>query len=226
MRRPLIVGNWKMNKTASEAAAFIRDFRERVPASPHADVVIAPPFTALETAHSALGHSSWISLGAQNIHWETHGAFTGEVSAPMLRELGCRYVIVGHSERRTLFGERDETIHKKVQAALKHGLSPIDGLWGWHQDVAAGNIRRRNGTIYLLNNRQAPIMTWHFREALPLKWSGPDLHASSAAVAFESIELAHRGITRSQAATADTAVATATAELAAALNFTGGFFST
>jgi len=125
VRRPLIVGNWKMNKTASEAAAFIRDFRERVPASPHADVVIAPPFTALETAHSALGHSSWISLGAQNIHWETHGAFTGEVSAPMLRELGCRYVIVGHSERRTLFGERDETIQKKVQAALKHGLSPI-----------------------------------------------------------------------------------------------------
>jgi triosephosphate isomerase len=125
LRRPLIVGNWKMNKTASEAAAFIRDLRERVSASPHADVVIAPPFTALETAHSSLGPSSWINLGAQDVHWEEQGAFTGEISAPMLRELGCRYVIVGHSERRTYFGERDETIQKKVRAALKHGLSPI-----------------------------------------------------------------------------------------------------
>jgi triosephosphate isomerase len=125
LRRPLIVGNWKMNKTASEAAAFIRDLRERVSASPHADVVIAPPFTALETAYSALGPSSWINLGAQDVHWEEQGAFTGEVSAPMLRELGCRYVIIGHSERRTLFGERDENIQKKVLAALKHGLFPI-----------------------------------------------------------------------------------------------------
>ena len=114
-----------MNKTASEAAAFIRDLRERVSASPHADVVIAPPFTALETAYNALGPSSWINLGAQDVHWEEQGAFTGEVSAPMLRELGCRYVIVGHSERRTLFGEQDENIQKKVLAALKHGLSPI-----------------------------------------------------------------------------------------------------
>jgi len=125
LRRPLIVGNWKMNKTASEAATFIRDLRERVSASPHADVVIAPPFTALETACSALGPSSWINLGAQDVHWEEQGAFTGEVSAPMLRELGCRYVLVGHSERRTLFGERDENIQKKVLAALKHGLTPI-----------------------------------------------------------------------------------------------------
>lgn len=125
MRRPLIVGNWKMNKTASEAAAFIRDLRERVSASPYADVVIAPPFTALETASVVLGPSSWINLGAQNVHWEEQGAFTGEVSAPMLRELGCRYVIVGHSERRAHFGEQDETIQKKIRAALKHGLSPI-----------------------------------------------------------------------------------------------------
>lgn len=125
MRKPLIVGNWKMNKTASEAASFIRDLLERLPASPNADVVLAPPFTALESASKALGPSSWISLGAQNLHWEQQGAFTGEVSASMLRELGCRYVIVGHSERRTLFGERDETIQKKVRAALAQGLSPI-----------------------------------------------------------------------------------------------------
>jgi triosephosphate isomerase len=125
VRKPLVIGNWKMNKTASEAAAFIRDLRERLPASSNADVVLAPPFTALESARTALGPSSWISLGAQNVHWEAHGAFTGEVSAPMLRDLGCRYVIVGHSERRRLFGERDEDIRKKVRAALTHGLSPI-----------------------------------------------------------------------------------------------------
>lgn len=125
MRRLLIVGNWKMNKTAAEAVAFIHDFHKRVSASPHADVVIAPPFTALESARNALGPSSWISLCAQNVHWETHGAFTGEVSAPMLRELDCRYVIIGHSERRALFGERDEVIQKKLRAALRHGLSPI-----------------------------------------------------------------------------------------------------
>ena len=126
MRTPLIVGNWKMNKTASEAADFIRDLLTRLPAaSPNADVVLAPPFTSLESARKALGPSSWISLGAQNVHWETHGAFTGEISAPMLRDLGCRYVIVGHSERRALFGERDETIQKKVRAALTQGLSPI-----------------------------------------------------------------------------------------------------
>ena len=125
MRRPLIVGNWKMNKTASEAGAFIRDLHERLSASPNADVVLVPPFTALESARTALGPASWISLGAQNVHWEQHGAFTGEVSPPMLRELGCRYVIVGHSERRTFFGERDADIQKKVRAALMHGLFPI-----------------------------------------------------------------------------------------------------
>ena len=87
MRKPLIVGNWKMNKTASEAADFIRELLTRLPAvAPNADVVLAPPFTSLETARKALGPSSWISLGAQNVHWETQGAFTGEISAPMLRE--------------------------------------------------------------------------------------------------------------------------------------------
>ena len=125
MRRPLIVGNWKMNKTASEAGAFIHDLRERLSASPNADVVLVPPFTALESARNALGPAPWISLGAQNVHWEQHGAFTGEVSPPMLCELGCHYVIVGHSERRTFFGERDADIQKKVRAALMHGLFPI-----------------------------------------------------------------------------------------------------
>src|SRR5882672_8438635 len=100
-------------------------------------------------------------------------------------------------------GGQNEFIHRFAGATrhpplvLKHGLSPIDGLWGWHQDVAAGNIQRRNGTIYLLNGQQVPVLWWHFREALPLKWSGPELHAEKAAIAVESVELAHRGLTRS-----------------------------
>jgi triosephosphate isomerase len=122
----LIVGNWKMNKTASEATAFIRDLNARVPAQPaNLELVVAPPFTALESVRLALGPSSPIQLGAQDLFWEDHGAYTGEVSAPMLKDLGCRYVIVGHSERRTLFGERGDLIQKKIRAALSHGLRPI-----------------------------------------------------------------------------------------------------
>lgn len=125
MRRPLIVGNWKMNKTASEAAPFVRQLAGRIPASLSIELVIAPPFTALDSVRAALGSSSVLQLGAQNLFWEDHGAFTGEISAPMLRDLGCRYVIVGHSERRNLFGEQDEAVFKKVRAALAHGLQPI-----------------------------------------------------------------------------------------------------
>jgi triosephosphate isomerase len=120
----VIVGNWKMNKTASEATAFVRDLRQRLTDPTSIVVVLAPPFTALESVRAALGPSS-IQLGAQDLFWEDHGAYTGEVSAPMLKDLGCRYVIVGHSERRTLFGERDQDVQKKVRAALRHGLQPI-----------------------------------------------------------------------------------------------------
>ncbi|MGZ8374215.1 MAG: triose-phosphate isomerase [Nitrospira sp.] len=126
MRTILIVGNWKMNKTASEATVFMRDLLARVPAQPaNIELVVAPPFTALESVRLALGASSPIHLGAQDLFWEDHGAYTGEVSAPMLKDLGCRYVIVGHSERRTLFGERGDLIQKKIRAALNHGLRPI-----------------------------------------------------------------------------------------------------
>jgi triosephosphate isomerase (TIM) len=114
-----------MNKTASEASAFVPQLLVRLPRALHCELVLAPPFTALDSVRTALGASSQIGLAAQNLHWESHGAFTGEVSGPMLRDLGCRYVIVGHSERRTLFGERDEDVRKKVTAALTHGLLPI-----------------------------------------------------------------------------------------------------
>ena len=125
MRRILIVGNWKMNKTASEAAAFVHEIVHRLPASPAVEYVVAPPFTALESVRAALDSSSTIQLGAQNLFWEDRGAYTGEISAPMLKDLGCRYVILGHSERRTLFGEQDDGIHKKLRAALAYDLKPI-----------------------------------------------------------------------------------------------------
>ena len=114
-----------MNKTASEAASFVRELLSTLPMSPTVEVVLAPPFTALESVRTALGPSSRMGLGAQNLHWEQQGAFTGEISGPMLRNLGCTYVIVGHSERRALFGERDVNIHKKVRSALANGLRPI-----------------------------------------------------------------------------------------------------
>jgi triosephosphate isomerase len=125
VRTPLIAGNWKMNKTASEAAIFVRELVQRKLPSPAVEIVIAPPFTALDSVRHALGVCSSIGLAGQNLHWEDHGAYTGEVSAPMLKDLGCQYVILGHSERRTLFGERDDVIQKKLAAAFRHGLKPI-----------------------------------------------------------------------------------------------------
>ena len=126
MRTRLIVGNWKMNKTASEAATFIGELSRHLSKTPTGvELVVAPPFTALESVGRVLGSGSPIQLGAQNLFWEMQGAYTGEISAPMLKDLGCRYVILGHSERRTLFGERGDEIRKKLQAAFAHGLHPI-----------------------------------------------------------------------------------------------------
>lgn len=126
MRTRLIAGNWKMNKTASEAATFVAELSRHLSKAPtDIELVVAPPFTALESVRRVLGPASPIQLGAQNLFWETQGAYTGEISAPMLKDLGCRYVILGHSERRTLFGERGDGIRKKLQAAFTHGLRPI-----------------------------------------------------------------------------------------------------
>ncbi|TLY39000.1 MAG: triosephosphate isomerase, partial [Nitrospirae bacterium] len=125
MRRRLIVGNWKMHKTATEAAVLVRRLSDLVSEPGQVEVVIAPPFTALHAAARALPASPSFALAAQNLHWEDEGPFTGEVSAPMLKDLGCRYVILGHSERRQLFGEDDEGIQRKIRASLRHGLRPI-----------------------------------------------------------------------------------------------------
>jgi triosephosphate isomerase len=125
VRTTLIVGNWKMNKTASEAAGFIAELSRAIPSSPAVEIVLAPPFAALASVRTALGPTSHMALGGQNLHWEQQGAFTGEISGPMLRDLGCTYVLVGHSERRTLFGEQDGDVHKKIRSALFNGLRPI-----------------------------------------------------------------------------------------------------
>lgn len=124
MRKRLIVGNWKMHKTAAEADALVRRLADLATLTDRVEVVLAPPFTAIHAAANARGSRPFL-LAAQNLFWADQGAFTGEISAPMLTDLGCRYVILGHSERRRLFNEQDDAINKKVRAALRHGLQPI-----------------------------------------------------------------------------------------------------
>jgi triosephosphate isomerase len=124
MRKPILAANWKMHKTVAEAVEFAKAFAPRVADARGVEVVIAPPFTALAALGPALAGSGAV-LAAQNVHFEAQGAYTGEVSAAMLRELGCRYTIVGHSERRTLFGETSEVVAKKAAALLQSGIRPI-----------------------------------------------------------------------------------------------------
>jgi triosephosphate isomerase len=123
-RRPrLVVGNWKMHKSAAEGAALARELRALLP-SPACEVAVCPPFTALAAVAAALQGSA-VHLGAQNLHAEPRGAFTGEIAGGMLTEAGCRFVIVGHSERRRLFAEDDALVARKLRAAQACGLTPI-----------------------------------------------------------------------------------------------------
>jgi len=124
MRTPLIAGNWKMYKTVDEAVKYLKEFRELVKGIQDVEIVVAPTFTAIYAAADAARNSN-VAIAAQDLHWEREGAFTGEVSAPMLREAGAELVIIGHSERRTLFGETDASVNRKIHAAFAAGLVPI-----------------------------------------------------------------------------------------------------
>src|SRR5687768_17926921 len=146
MRTPFIAGNWKMFKTVHETTVYVKELRGLVKDVKDVTVVIAPPFTALHAASEAARNSS-VGVAAQNMSWEREGAFTGEISAAMVKEAGAEYVIIGHSERRTLFGETDVTVNRKVGAAIGASLVPI---------VCIGETleqRERNETMDVLDRQ-------------------------------------------------------------------------
>lgn len=124
MRIPIIAGNWKMHKTTEEARSLARAVKAGAEGVGHCQVVMAPPFTSLAAVAAEI-RTTRLILAAQNVHWETKGAYTGEISIPMLEDVGCEIVIVGHSERRQYFGETDETVNRRVRAILKSSLQPI-----------------------------------------------------------------------------------------------------
>lgn len=126
MRKHVIAANWKMNKTISEALQFVSDFRQMLMDTPvnNVDIILSPAFTAINAISDAVSGGN-IDVAAQDLYWEEKGAYTGEISAAMLADCGCKYVIVGHSERRQLFGETDEQISKKIRRAIYSGLRPL-----------------------------------------------------------------------------------------------------
>jgi triosephosphate isomerase len=124
MRKKLIAANWKMYKTPDETLTFFREFLPMVAAHTRDEIVVCPPFIDLAAALEA-ARGSHVAVGAQNVHWEKQGAFTGEISAPMLTSLGVTHVIIGHSERREYFNETDDTVNRKLEVALENGLTPI-----------------------------------------------------------------------------------------------------
>ncbi|MFH1239403.1 MAG: triose-phosphate isomerase [bacterium] len=124
MRRPVLAGNWKMNKKIEEAVKLATELKAKLGEVKDRDIIICPPYTSLGKVRDVIKDSN-IKMGAQDLFWEEKGAFTGEVSGPMLKDAGCDYVIIGHSERRQYFGETDESVNKKMKAAFNFGIIPI-----------------------------------------------------------------------------------------------------
>src|SRR6185503_12393715 len=146
MRIPFIAGNWKMYKTVQEAVLYAKELRTLVKDVSDVEIVVAPPFTAIAAVAEALRNTN-VGVAAQNLHWESEGAFTGEISAGIIGEAGAEYAIIGHSERRRLFGETDATVALKVAAATEAGLTPI---------VCVGETleeRERNETFAVLDRQ-------------------------------------------------------------------------
>ncbi|MDZ4743145.1 MAG: triose-phosphate isomerase [Verrucomicrobiota bacterium] len=124
-RKKIIAANWKMNKTSTEAKAFMQAFKTELGAFDGAEAVIVPSFVSIATVATEIAGAKNIQVGAQNVYWEKSGAFTAEISTDMLKDLGVTYVVIGHSERRQFFGETNETVNKRIKAALAAGLRPI-----------------------------------------------------------------------------------------------------
>ena len=142
MRKKIVAANWKMNMTQGEAARFVDTFLLDIGEINNVDVVIIPPFTAIAKVTEALGRAHNIRVGAQNMYWEKSGAFTGEISAPLLRDLFVHYVVLGHSERRSLFGETDEMVNRKVHAAHEAKLRPIVCIGESLEQRDKGNVEK------------------------------------------------------------------------------------
>lgn len=169
-RPPCFIANWKMNKVIAEAEHYLSDFLEQWQSVPQpAQVIIAPPFTALDAVSTRLKQQcAEIALAAQNVHFEPSGPYTGEVSTEMLCEIGCVYVMIGHSERRMLFGENDEIVHQKLAAVLKAGLIPILCIGETLQDRRAGlTWQRLSGQLNAAFSREVlkaaetdPVSEW------------------------------------------------------------------
>jgi triosephosphate isomerase len=146
MRTPFLAANWKMHKDVAEAVRYLKEFRSLVKDIDDVEIVVAPPFTAVYAAAEAARNSN-VAIAGQDLYWEREGAFTGEVSGPMLREAGAEFVIVGHSERRTLFGETDASVNRKMTSAFVSDLTPI---------VCIGETldqRERNETFAVLDRQ-------------------------------------------------------------------------
>jgi len=142
MRKKIVAANWKMNMTQAESARFVESFLRASGEITDVDVVIVPPFTAIAKVTEALGNAQNIKIGAQNMYWEKNGPFTGEISAALLRDLFVHYVVLGHSERRTLFGETDEIVNRKVRAAHAAALRPIVCVGETLKQRDKGNVEK------------------------------------------------------------------------------------
>src|SRR6478736_8996122 len=142
MRKKIVAANWKMNMTQGEATAFVSTFLLEIGESRDVEIVLVPPFTAIAAVNAALESAQHVKVGAQNMHWERSGAFTGEISPAMLRDLFVRFVVLGHSERRTLFGETDEIVNRKVRAAHEATLRPIVCVGETLEQRDKGNVEK------------------------------------------------------------------------------------
>ena len=145
-RKKIVAANWKMNMTQAESATFVATLLRELVEKSNVEVVIVPPFTAIAKVTEALGGSETVKVGAQNMYWEKGGAFTGEISAAMLRDLFVRYVVLGHSERRQLLGETDEIVNRKVRAAHEASLRPIVCIGETLEQRERGEVEKVLGT--------------------------------------------------------------------------------